>query len=69
MLLTRFQKEIKENLVKNQERNDKLLEILEEADVSRQPSTTSKVVGKSKVSNVLQKTTLLAASQLEIKLD
>lgn len=68
MLLNRYQKEIKENLIRNQERNEKLLEILENAESSRQPSTVSKVVSKSKISNVLQKTTLLAPAQLELKL-
>lgn len=62
MLLNRYQKEIKENLERNKERNDRLLEILENMEESKQQSISKTPL--SKMSNVLQKTAMLAPSQL-----
>lgn len=47
-------------MVKNKERNDKLIELLENGQESKQ----SQQIPVSKMSNVLQRTTLLAPSQL-----
>lgn len=58
--MNRYQKELQENLLKNKERNDKLIELLENVQDSKQ-SQHSPV---SKMSNVLQRTTLLPPSQL-----
>lgn len=62
MLLNRYQKEIKENLERNKERNDRLLEILENMEESKQQSISKTPL--SKMSNVLQKTAMLAPSHL-----
>lgn len=64
MHLARYQKEIAENLERNKERNDKLIEILENVNTSKQQSNPV-----SKVSNVLQRTTMLAPIQLENRLE
>lgn len=58
--MNRYQKELQENLIKNKERNDKLIELLENVQDSKQ-SQQSPV---SKMSNVLQRTILLPPSQL-----
>jgi hypothetical protein len=64
MHLARYQKEIAENMERNKERNDKLIEILENVNTSKQQSNPV-----SKVSNVLQRTTMLAPIQLENRLE
>jgi DUF1009 family protein len=64
LLLGRYEKEAKENLVKNQERNEKLVEILEQT-TSRQPSLSAPFSR----SNLHPPAATLSAQALQAKLE